>query len=82
MSITTTNELRNSQIKQRRAKTAEIGMDAELEIRYEIPLTVSVMVKTLLEIIKVKKDHTMDEETRKQFPAIAKEINLLAEQTQ
>ena len=45
-------------------------------------LTVSTMIKTMLEIIKVKKSHTMDKATREQFPLIAKEIILLAEQTQ
>ena len=46
------------------------------------PLTVLTMVKTMLEIIKIKKDHMMDIETRQKFPVIAKEIILLAEQTQ
>jgi hypothetical protein len=49
---------------------------------FVLPLTVSTMVKTMLEIIKIKKDHIMDKETREQFPMIAKEIILLAEQTQ
>ena len=44
-------------------------------------LTVATMIKTMLEIIKIKKSDTMDRETQKQFPVIAHEIILLAEQT-
>jgi phage terminase large subunit-like protein len=45
-------------------------------------VTVSSIVKTMLEIIMIKKNHSMDKETRKQFLAITKEIISLAEQTQ
>lgn len=45
-------------------------------------LTVSTIVKTMLEIIKVQRSDSMDDEAKKQFPVIAKEIILLAEQTQ
>jgi hypothetical protein len=72
MSITTTKQLGNL-----RSQT-DIGMGTD----FVQQLTVLTMVKTLLEIIEVKKGDIMDKETRKQFPMIAKEIILLAEQTQ
>jgi hypothetical protein len=81
MSITTTR-LKSSQIKQGCSKTVECSTDTGREPSYQVPLTVSAIIKTLLEIINIKKSQSMDEETRKQFPVIAKEIILLAEQTQ
>ena len=56
--------------------------DADVQFDLTRQLTVSTMVKTMIEIIKIKKENTMDKETKKQFSAIAKEIILLAEQTQ
>jgi hypothetical protein len=79
MSITTTNEPRNLGMRVNKTPTSRHGV---VEIDIELPLTVPAMVKTMLEIIKVKKFHSMDEETKKQFPVFAKEILLLAEQTQ
>ena len=56
--------------------------DADTEPDFVHMPTVSTMVKTMLEIIMIKKRHVMDEETKRQFPVIAKGIILLAEQTQ
>jgi hypothetical protein len=72
MSITTTKTLGNS-LPQKKS---------EAEPDFVNLLTVSTVVKTMLEIIKIKKIHIMDKETIKQFPMIAKVIILLAEQTQ
>lgn len=58
-----------------------LEIDADLVSDFASTLTVSTMVKTMLEIIKIKKSHVMDKETKKQFPFIANEIILLAEQT-
>jgi len=71
MSIMTTHETRNT-IKQ---------TDLDLP-DYAQQLTVSTMIKTMLEVIKVKNANTMDKDTKRQFPLIAREIILLAEQTQ
>jgi hypothetical protein len=80
MSTTTKNGLRNSYTKQIRVDRVQTKNTSWIDFGQK--LTVSTLVKTMLEIIKVKKSQNMDEETRKQFPAIAKEIILLAEQTQ
>ena len=45
-------------------------------------ITVSTIIKIMLEIIKVKKSYFMDKDIREQFPMIAKAIILLAEQVQ
>ncbi len=82
MSITTTKELRNSHAKQLPVDKAQISKETTTGIDFRQQLTVSAIIKTMLEIINIKKSHGMDEETRKQFPKIAKEIILLAEQTQ
>jgi hypothetical protein len=79
MSIMTTNEPTDSKMHLDRDKVCR---HAVLGTNFEQPLTVSYIVKTMLEIIKIKKIHIMDKETREQFPMIAKEIILLAEQTQ
>jgi len=55
--------------------------DTDIEPDFVHSPTVSTMVKTMLEIIKVKKSHRMDKETKKQFPMIAKKIIHLTEQT-
>ena len=82
MSITATKELRNSHAKQIHVDKTQISKDPTTGIDFRQELTVSAIIKTMLEIINIKKNHSMDEETRKQFPKIAKEIILLAEQTQ
>jgi hypothetical protein len=81
MSITTARQLRNFYSQKDAAKT-NLCQDIDVEPDFVRQLTVSTMVKTMLEIIKIKKSHIMDKETREQFPMIAKEIILLAEQTQ
>ena len=70
--MTTTKVLRNS--------TSKTYADTEPDFAY--PFTVSTIVKTMLEIIKIKMRNTVDEDTKIQFPVIAKEIILLAEQVQ
>ncbi len=71
MSIITTNE------------TREMFRQTDVDLPGFGPqLTVLTMIKTMLEIIKIKKAHTMDKDAKKQFPLIAKEIIFLAEQTQ
>ncbi len=82
MSITTINDFRKSRIKQMHQDKVQIRNETDANIDLEQQLTVSTIIKTMLEIIKVKKNPSMDEETRKRFPMIAKEIILLAEQTQ
>ena len=72
MSIRATKKLRNLQ-----CQTDSDVMSCSVR-----PLTVLTLIKTMLEIIKIKKGHIMDKKTREQFPMIAKEIILLAEQTQ
>ena len=72
MSITTTKQLGDLH-----SQTA-----ANMRADFKQQLTVLTLVKTMLEIITIKKGPTMDKETREQFPIIAKEIILLAEQTQ
>ena len=59
-----------------------VQTDADTKSDFVLPLTISAMVQTMLEIIRIKKKYVMDEETKKQFPMIAKGIILLAEQTQ
>ena len=56
--------------------------DNGANLNFVPPLTIAAMVKTMLEIISTKKGYAMDEETKRQFPVIAKGIILLAEQTQ
>lgn len=80
MSIMTTEEFDSCEKKTSMAKVH--GMKETTDSMNHEQLTVSAVVNTMLEIIKVKKSHNMDEETRKQFPCIAQEIMLLAEQTQ
>ena len=72
MSITTTRTLKNPSFQ----------TDTDADSDFEHHLTVSTIVKTMLEIILIKKVGIMDKETMKQFSWIAKEIILLAEQTQ
>ncbi len=81
MSTMTKNELRNT-LKHIQMEKTQIENDDTLGISYQPQPSVSVLIKTMLEIIKIKKSSSMDEETRRQFPMIAKEIILLAEQTQ
>jgi hypothetical protein len=81
MSITTTNEIENSHIKQRQMDEGQDSKETTT-LDFGRQMTVSGMIKTMLEIIKVKNTNNMDEETKRQFPAIAREIILLAEQTQ
>ena len=72
MSIATTKQLENLQTQ----------TDVNLKSEYVQQLTVLTMVKTMLEIITIKSINSMDKDAREQFPMIAKEIILLAEQTQ
>ena len=73
MSVTTTNTSRTTLSKT--GNSVRHGFARQ-------QLTVSTVVKTMLEIISIKSGNTMDKETQRQFPMIAKEIILLAEQTQ
>lgn len=77
----TKNELRNT-LKHIQMEKTQIENDDTLGISYQPQPSVSVLIKTMLDIIKIKKSSSMDEETRRQFPMIAKEIILLAEQIQ
>lgn len=56
--------------------------DSDTEPDFAHVPTISTMVKTMLEIIRIKKRYVMDKETKRQFPMIVKGIILLAEQTQ
>ena len=71
MSIATTKQLENLQT----LTDVNAGNDMQR-------LTVLTIVKTMLEIIKIKNINIMDECTQEQFPMIANEIILLAEHTQ
>jgi hypothetical protein len=80
MSITTAEEL-GSHVKRIKTSNLQIVKESSKENDFQ-QLTVSTIIKTMLEIIIIKKNTSMDEETRKQFPAIAKEIIFLSEQAQ
>ena len=71
MSIATTKQLENLQT------LADVNTGNDMQ-----HLTVLTIVKTMLEIIKIKSVNIMDEGTQEQFPMIANEIILLAEHTQ
>ena len=71
MSIATTKQLENLQT------LADVNAGNDMQ-----HLTVLTIVKTMLEIIKIKSVNIMDEGTQEQFPMIANEIILLAEHTQ
>ncbi|HXX05332.1 MAG TPA: hypothetical protein VEJ68_00755 [Candidatus Bathyarchaeia archaeon] len=71
MAMTTTREFGNL------LSQTELNTESD----FASALTVSTMIKTMLEIINIKKSDNMDVETKKQFPVIAHEIILLAEQT-
>lgn len=80
MSTMAKNELRNANYIQ--SDKIKMGNNTVPEIHFQQQLTVSILIKTMLEIIKIKKSPSMDDETRRQFPAIAREIVFLAEHAQ
>jgi len=70
MSITTARTLRN------------LNCQNYPDPYFKHQVTVSTIIKIMLEIIQVKKGHLMDKEIKEQFPMIARTIILLAEQIQ
>lgn len=82
MSTMTKNELRNLYTNQIHVDKIRTDNEIMPQIHFKQQLTVLALVKTMLEIINVKGSSSMDDETRKQFPMITKEIIFLAEHIQ
>lgn len=77
MSIVTTNKSKNFVTTLQLSKTQGIVMKEKWS---EQSLTISSLIRTMLEIIKIEKFDKMDEGAKRQFPKIAREILRLAEQ--